>query len=95
MKTLKKYFAHSQITQFYQLDKLWIIVAEQNQCRVTAIWTNDEILSCSIDSLQVLSASSAPETITIVDLLGDILENNNTLTLSGDVTYFIQQSADK
>lgn len=93
-KTLNQLFNRANIINFTKEDSLWIVVARQNERKITAIWTNDIVRSFSIDALQVLSASSAPETIEIMDLTGQVLKSDSTLTVSGDVTYFIQKASD-
>lgn len=93
-KTLNQLFNNASIICFTKEDDLWVVVAQQNERKITAIWTNDRVRSFSIDALQVLSASSARETIEIMDLTGRALTNDSTLTVSGDVTYFIQQVSD-
>ncbi len=92
-RTLNQLLSQAEITGFDQNDGLFILGARKGRQKITAIWTNDEEREFNIDKLQVLSASSAPDSIEIVNLAGERIAPASKLKVSGDVTYFIQQLA--
>jgi len=92
LKTISHLFSPSIIVSFEQLGAVYMLVAKRGPQHVVAVWTNDTVDRLELSALPVPNASALPENAAVYNLVGEKLDTGPSLSVSGDVTYLVQQS---
>ncbi len=91
LKTLVQLFSRSTITAFEQRETLYLLTAERDQQRVTAVWTNDAPAAVDVTALVTHGPLMQPDPIAIYNLTGEQLQAGASLRVSGEATYVVQR----
>lgn len=92
LKTLNQLFARSIISSFEERGDIYVLTARRDGQFLVAVWTNDTKLSIELSALPTPDASLSPGPVVRYSLTGEKLDAAAPyITVSGDVTYFVQQ----
>jgi len=93
LRTLTGLFSQASVLGFEQSEDRYVLRAERDRQRLTAVWTNDTTATVDVARLIGGDSLSQPASVCAYSLTGDRLEVSDTLAVSGEVTYIVESTA--
>jgi hypothetical protein len=93
-KTLVGFFSHATIESFETRGDLFMLTARRGRQTITALWTNDIDTTLTLSQLLApVTAAGPADTLSIFSLTGERLEASESLLITGDAIYLLQEQA--
>jgi len=91
LKAIATFFSKATIVGFARRGGIYRLTAERGAQRVTAVWTNDVPATIELIELDFAGAEDHSDSLEVYGLTGDRRTGAAALSVSGDVTYIVQQ----